>query len=1238
MERKTDAKTILIVEDNVGLNILLTEKVKKWGYQTVSVNTGMEAMNWLNTNTPYLIIMDYSLSDMNGHELLANLKSANKPIPPFIVTTGQGDELIAVDLMKLGAMDYLVKNRYFLDKLPEVLKRIDKEIGNENKRFWAEKALIESEANLAEAQRISKTGSWKWDLVSNKVTWSKEMFRVFDINPNNYNGQPEEILKVIHPEDLESFIRSMNVNLQNGDSPSLEYRIVHTDGSVHYIMAEGRMDYNELGKPIKSVGTARDITEQKLAQLELIQSEKKYREMADALPVGVFEIDMNGTITFVNQTVIKWLEYSADDFKKNTNFINFVVDGDSNRAMKRLQRILTEKIALSSEYTLKRKSGVTFPVIVSAAPIIKNDKITGARGTVLDITERKRAENERETLLARVTNSLEEPAKAKNILNEMMERVSDGFVAFDKNFNCNYVNTFGAKHLNRKPEELIGKNYWMEYPEVKDTPFAKAYLQAFETQEPIFFEDYFVHWDRWFSNRIYPSKEGITIFFSDISELKKTEEALHENQRQLKSLFENAADAIFIADIETGTLLDANYAAEHLLKKPLNEIIGLNQSTLHPYIGSDSKNAFLRHKEELKKSDPLTPIESEVICSDGTTIPVEILASQIFYKEKDCLMGTFRNISERKKAENIIREQAEQMSVILATTPDGFFRLNKQGIIVEATKKMSQLTGYTPTELTNLPLSTIEANETANEIVLHMKSLMERGYGIFESCYTTKFGEKVDVEISTSYWPEKNHFLVFARDISERKRAEMELIKTKQQLQKAQAMAKVGNWELDLKIKLLTASNEALRIYGIKSSNLTILLDETQRLILPEYRTLILEGLKNLVEHNIPFDTVLQINKADTGELRTIHSMGELELDSDGKPKKVIGVIQDVTEQKEMENELRILSNAIEQNPTSIVITNTQGTIEYVNPKFTQLTGYTLAEVLGKNPRVLKTGITTPEEYSNLWETIASGKIWQGEFCNKKKDGTQFWESALISPVFSTFNKITHYVAVKEDITEKKETERKIMSAVFEGEERERNRFSRELHDGLGPLLSSIKLYFQWIAKTENPEKKLFLSGKGNHNINEAILTLREISNNLSPQSLNTFGLILAIQNYVEGLNQMNNIQINLQSNIEKRFNKNVEIALYRITLELINNCLKHAEAKDISISLQHIEFDQLIRLTYHDNGKGFDIESQLPKTKGRGLLNIQYRVNSLNGKIKMKSSPGKGLEVTIEVPLVIEN
>lgn len=143
----------------------------------------------------------------------------------------------------------------------------------------------------------------------------------------------------------------------------------------------------------------------------------------------------------------------------------------------------------------------------------------------------------------------------------------------------------------------------------------------------------------------------------------------------------------------------------------------------------------------------------------------------------------------------------------------------------------------------------------------------------------------------------------------------------------------------------------------------------------------------------------------------------------------IMAITHDLTECKKTEELISKLSHAIEQSPVSIVITDTSGNIEYVNPKFVEITGYTFEEVIGKNPRILKSGKTLPDEYRRLWETITSGKVWRGVFCNKKKNGELFYESAIISPVKNKQGVITHYIGIKEDITELKKLQDQLLHA-----------------------------------------------------------------------------------------------------------------------------------------------------------------------------------------------------------------
>jgi diguanylate cyclase (GGDEF)-like protein/PAS domain S-box-containing protein len=146
-------------------------------------------------------------------------------------------------------------------------------------------------------------------------------------------------------------------------------------------------------------------------------------------------------------------------------------------------------------------------------------------------------------------------------------------------------------------------------------------------------------------------------------------------------------------------------------------------------------------------------------------------------------------------------------------------------------------------------------------------------------------------------------------------------------------------------------------------------------------------------------------------------------------------IIHNISDRKQAENQLRQLSRAVEQNPSSIIITDMDGKIEYVNPKFTELTGYTLKEIRKQNPNILQSGKTSPDVYKELWQKLLAGEEWRGEFLNRKKNGELYWEFASISALTNSRGNITHFIAVKEDITARKEDEEKIKHLNAELEE-----------------------------------------------------------------------------------------------------------------------------------------------------------------------------------------------------------
>ena len=222
------------------------------------------------------------------------------------------------------------------------------------------------------------------------------------------------------------------------------------------------------------------------------------------------------------------------------------------------------------------------------------------------------------------------------------------------------------------------------------------------------------------------------------------------------------------------------------------------------------------------------------------------------------------------------------------------------------------------------------------------------------------------------------------------------------------------------------------------------------------------------------------------------------------------------------------------------------------------------------------------------------------------------------------------------DITEAKETERKVLNAMLEGQEKERIRLAKEIHDGIGPLMSTIKLNIESVKKEldQSSEKTLKKIDNVEELIQNIATDIRAISHALMPSALKDFGLISALQNLVLKANKAEAFEIDLiHSEMNERLDSAIELGLYRISQELLNNAIKHSKAQYITIQL--IKHPDQITLTVEDDGVGFQKEKiQKLVDIGIGLRNIKTRTEAMRGEFSIDTNPGKGVMATIEIPL----
>lgn len=224
------------------------------------------------------------------------------------------------------------------------------------------------------------------------------------------------------------------------------------------------------------------------------------------------------------------------------------------------------------------------------------------------------------------------------------------------------------------------------------------------------------------------------------------------------------------------------------------------------------------------------------------------------------------------------------------------------------------------------------------------------------------------------------------------------------------------------------------------------------------------------------------------------------------------------------------------------------------------------------------------------------------------------------------------FYSLKRADVERSRSEKRVISAIINTEENERKRFAKDLHDGLGPLMSTIKMSLSALNDRIKDPAGINILGNTNVLINEAINTLKDISNNLSPHVLSNFGLASALSTFVAKINLTKAILIDFTSNMENlRLDNEKEVVLYRAACELINNSIRHSGASKIDIDLN--KHEKFITLQFSDNGRGFDTSSLTREDiKGMGISNIETRVRSVDGVFILESTPGKGTSALIKI------
>ena len=511
--------------------------------------------------------------------------------------------------------------------------------------------------------------------------------------------------------------------------------------------------------------------------------------------------------------------------------------------------------------------------------------------------------------------------------------------------------------------------------------------------------------------------------------------------------------------------------------------------------------------------------------------------------------------------------------------------------------------------------------------------------------------------------------------------SEERLKETSALLQIVNEKTKIGGWVRNIKKKQAYWSDGVTDILELPIGYKPYF-NESVGFYAPEWRNKIIQVLEDCEQSGIPFDEEMVIITAK-GKRVWIRVIGEAVKNDDEIIDKVNGAFQDISERKFAEDQLKKLSMAVEQSPVSIFITDIAGNIEYVNPKVIEVTGYTLKELIGKTPNIFSAGKTPKSVYQNLWKTIASGKEWHGEFHNKRKNGEFYWELASISPILNEKGEITNYLAVKEDITERKQKLADLIAAneelAYQNLEKEKRaaelivakeraeesenlksaflaNMSHEIRTPMNGIIGFSDLLKTPNLSGEKQQKYLEIiekSGARMLNIINDIVDISKIESGLMKVYIKETAIndqINNIYNFFKPEAEAKGIQFFIKetSTIKKQAIINTDPEkIYAILSNLVKNAFKYTEKGTIEVGYYNNE--ECLEFYIKDTGMGIpkdrqkaiferfiqaDISDKMAmQGAGLGLSIAKAYVELLGGKIWVDSEIGKGSTFYFTIP-----
>lgn len=456
-------------------------------------------------------------------------------------------------------------------------------------------------------------------------------------------------------------------------------------------------------------------------------------------------------------------------------------------------------------------------------------------------------------------------------------------------------------------------------------------------------------------------------------------------------------------------------------------------------------------------------------------------------------------------------------------------------------------------------------------------------------------------------------------------------ISVENKLKLAQEIAHMGHWEFDLEQNKLYWSDEIYRIFGLQPQEFESSYEDFLNIVHPEDRDTVNRAYNEHINSKNPYNINHRVILKDDS-IKYVNERCDSEFDENGKVIRSLGTILDITEsvfkeQLIIESEKKF-KNIFNSSSDGIIIADLNHVILEYNQAMVEILGVDSNDAINKKILDFILPEEIPKVQKGLKHMLNKENVPALEILIKKTNGSSL--PVEINSKLIDYMGNQAILTIVRDITERKLTQKKVYNAAINAEEEERGRLARELHDGVSPILSTVKLFTQSLVNTNNEEIIKKLSEKIGEATNEAVVSLKEISNKLTPHILQNFGLVEALKSFITNVNMSKTIEIKLNHNLNRRIERNVEIAIYRILTELINNTIKYGNASSIRIK---INVNSNINIVYTDNGIGFNVDEVIANREGLGLYNIKNRLKFLNGNLSLTSSIDEGMIAKIKIP-----